>query len=354
MRNKLVLVSIVMSLLLSGCVMKPKFSEEEKKIALPINNVTYYSDAFKKLDKLIGTFNRPTYRFQVKTIENLTSSKDILPIDSKSFIRTPIILHMKSMKLMAYEPIFNRYETQTTGHLYFPTMRKVMPQLVINGGVTQFDKGIISHSSNFDIDAEFGQGNGASDLRADRDRSNSLSQIALDLNVFRYKDRMYLPGVATKNKIEIRRIRKKNRLGFFLNGSGMGISKYSTMQQSKDEALRILTEYSLIQLLGRLYEVPYWTCTTPAMKPDELVVDRKAERFSTAQGQSRKKLIEQLIPLYGYKSVQVDGTLSAEEQRMLVEIVKKYKFTTTKVFSTEFYKQLYRNAPIYDKKGLKS
>ncbi|MBU1667342.1 hypothetical protein KKC13_02925 [bacterium] len=354
MRNRVVLLSILLSIFFSGCVRQPKFTEDEKKIGAPINNITYYSDAFKKLDKLIKKFNRPTYRFQVKTIENLTSSKEILPVDSKAFIKTPIILHMKSMQLMAYEPIFNHYETQTTGHLYFPYMRKIMPQLVINGGITQFDKGIISETSNLDIDAEFGSGRGESDLRADRDRSNSLSQIALDLSVFRYKDRIYLPGVATKNKIEIRRIRKKNRLGFFLNGSGMGESKYSTLQQSKDEALRILTEYSLLQLLGRLYEVPYWTCTTPAMKPDELVVESKVERFTTAKVKSKQQLIEQLIPLYGYKTVRVDGNLSAEEQKMLVEIIKKYDFSTKKVFSEEFYKQLYRNAPIDDKISLKS
>ncbi len=184
MKNKLILVSLFISIFLSGCIVRqPKFTEEEQKIALPMNNITYYSDAFKKLDKLITSFNRPIYRFQIKTIENLTSSQDILPIDSKSFIRTPIILHMKSMKLMAYEPIFNRYEAETTGHLYFPYMRKVMPQLVINGGITQFDKGTLSEDSNFDIDAEFGSGQGQSNLRADRDRSNSVSQIALDLNL---------------------------------------------------------------------------------------------------------------------------------------------------------------------------
>ena len=134
----------------------------------------------------------------------------------------------------------------------------------------------------------------------------------------------------------------------------MGESKYSTLQQSKDEALRILTEYSLLQLLGRLYEVPYWTCTTPAMKPDMLVVERKSEQFTTAKVKRKQQLIEQLIPLYGYKTVRVDGNLSAQEQKMLVEIIKKYNFSTKKVFSEEFYKQLYQKAPIYDKNGLKS
>jgi len=345
MKNRKLLVSMLIVPFFSGCIMQPTFSDKEKKIANPINNTTYYSEAFKKLNRLIVNNNRPVYRFQVKTIENLTSSKDILPIDSKSFIKTPLILHMRSMKLMAYEPIFNKYETQTTGHVYFPSMKQTLPQLVINGSITQFDKGIVSESSNYDMDIEFTHNGDDGDLRADRDRSNSISQIALDLSIFRYNDRMYIPGVATKNKIEIHRIRKKNRLGFFLNGSGIGVSKYSTLQQSKDEALRILSEYSLLQLLGRLYSVPYWTCTTPQMKPDELVIDKKIDRFATADKKTKHMLIEELLPLYGYNYVNIDGSLSPQEQQMVVEIIKNYKFTTKQVFSNEFYRQMYSKIP---------
>ncbi len=338
-----IFLSILLGLSLTGClVFQPKFTEEERKIALPFSNVTYYSDAFKKLNQLIFNANKPVYRFQVKSIENLTSSKDALPVDSKSFILTPLILHMKQMKLMAYEPFFNRYEAQTTGRLYFPEMKKLMPQLVISGGITQFDKGILSESDNFDIDAEYRGGSDLTNLRGSRDNSKSYSQIALDLNVFQYQNRIYLPGVASKNKIEIRRLRKKNRLGFFLNGSGLGESKYSTLQQSKDEALRILIEYSLLQLLGRLYNVPYWTCTTPNLPIDTLVLDKKSDFFMKAKLETKQRLIENTLSHYGYQ-VKKDGKLGKDEQKMLLEIAKKYKFTTTKVFSKEFYELLYKN-----------
>jgi len=336
---------MVISLIFSGCVMHPTFTEEEKKMAKPIQNTAEYGQAFKNLNEMIKRFNKPNYKFQVKKIENLTSSQDILPLDSKSFIITPLILHMKNLRLMAYEPIFHRYETLTTGHVYFPTMKKKLPHLVINGAITQFDKGIFSKSANFDVDLEFGSNEWESDLRADRDRSKSISQIALDLSIFKYQDRTYVPGVATKNKIEIHRMRKKNRLGFFLNGSGIGESKYSTLQQSKDEALRILTEYSLLQLLGRLYQVPYWNCVSPAMEVDPLVIENKANTFIKAKGNVQHALIEQLLPLYGYNEVTMNGKLSPEEQKVLLAIAKKYNFSTNKVFTKEFYQEIYRNIP---------
>ncbi|NEW60959.1 hypothetical protein GSY74_06645 [Sulfurovum sp. bin170] len=342
------IIILLFMLAMQGCVVdQPKFTVEEQKIAMPINNTTYFTGAFKKLNQLLEIYGQPNYKFQVKTIENMTSARQAMPMDSKAFLRTPLILHMNRLSLLAYEPIYNKYETQTTGFVYFPEMKKVMPELVINGSITQFDKGYISESRNFDLDLEFGSGRGDTDTRFDHDRSNSLSQIAMDLNIFKYKDRSYVSGVATQNKIIISRQRKKNRFGLFLNGSGIGYSKYATMQQSKDEALRILSEYSLIQLLGRLYQVPYWTCTTPHMKPDMEIIDKKVAQFSSAKKAIKFKLIERLIKFYGYK-VETNGNISKEEFATLTKISKKYNFKSTEVLSADFYKELYTNSPIFN------
>jgi len=338
-----VLLAIVM---LQGCVDQPKFTQEEQKIARPIDNVTYFSKGFKKLNTLLSVFNKPNYRFQVKTIENMTSAKGAMPSDSRGFIRTPLIRYMSNLQLVAYEPIFNKFETKTTGFVYFPKMKESMPHLVINGGITQFDKGLISKSNNFDIDTEFGSGRGDTDLRFDHDRSDDLSQIALDLNVFKYQDRTYLSGVATQNKIEIHRKRKKNRFGMFLNGSGIGYSKYTTLQQSKDEALRILTEYSLLQLLGQLYEIPYWRCIIPNMQPDEYVINRNVAKFTASKQPMQIKMLEQMIGFYGYKA-SIDAKISKIELQILSIISKKYKFKTKQILSPNFYKELYTSAPFF-------
>ena len=338
----------VLLVAMQGCtiVNQPKFSAEEQKIAIPIDNNSYFTGAFKKLNKLLELYGQPVYKFQVKTIENMTSARQSMPMDSKSFLRTPLILHMNRLSLYAYEPIYNKYEAQTTGHVFFPNMKKVMPELVINGSITQFDKGYISNSRNFDLDLEFGAGTGDTDTRFDHDRSKSLSQIAMDLNIFKYNDRSYVSGVATQNKIVISRERKKNRFGMFLNGSGVGYSKYATMQQSKDEALRILSEYSLIQLLGRLYQVPYWKCTTHNMPVDTEIVAKKISQFTNATKSVKFKLIERLLKFYG-KTVEMDGTLSTEELAHLEAIYQEYNIKVKDVLSSELYKELYLKLPVF-------
>ncbi len=345
--NRGVGLGVVALLLFAGCSVKePKFSKEEQNITLPFSNTTYFSKAFKKLNQLLISNHAPTYRIQVKTIENLSSAKGAMPMDSSAFIRTPIVLNMNHINLVAYEPIFNKYETKTTGFVYFPEMKKSIPQLVITGGVTQFDKGIISTSNNFDLDVDVGGGDWQTDGRFNTDKSDSFSQIALDLSMFQYQNRIYVSGVATTNKIEIHRKRKKNRFGLFLNGSGIGYSKYATLQQSKDEALRILTEYSLIQLLGRLYQVPYWKCTTPHMAIDTDIVDNKVSQFNSSKKIIKFKRIERLIGLYGYRA-KIDGKLSKQELVKLEKIYKKYHFKSKEVLSPSFYRELYINTPIF-------
>lgn len=343
---------------LQGCVSQPKFTQDEKKMAKPMVNNTYFSDAFEKLNRLLFLFQQKKYKFQVKNIDNMSSDKG-MPSDIKSFLSTPLILHMHNMKIIAYTPIYNIREAQIAGVKYFPKMGKIMPELVIDGAITQFDKGILSENINIDFDAEFGKGKGDSDFRMDHDRGDTLSQIALDLNVFTYDDRSYIAGSAVHNKIEIHRKRKKNRIGLFINGSGIGYSKYTTFKQSKDEALRILSEYSLLQLIGRLYNVPYWKCTTPNLEPDKLIVQRKVNRFNNTKKTGKIKLLEELITFYSFNStpkdtnrytIVSDGKLSKDELKFFHYIAEQYNFKSKKVLTADFYKEMYLSAPIFQEK----
>ena len=333
--------------LFDGCTTFKEFSKQEQNITRPINNNTYFNESFHKLNHLLTIFKKPRYKFQVKNIENMTSSKQSMPNDSNNFIKTPLILHMTNLELIAYEPMYHQLEAKTTGFLYFPDLKKNMPQLVIDGAITQFDKGVLSKSSNLDLDLEFGAGRGDSDFRYDHDRGDDLSYIALDLNIFKYKDRSYITGAATQNRIELHRKKRKDRYGFFLNGSGIGYSKYNTLQQSKDEALRILTEYSLIQLLGRLYEVPYWRCIVPNLEPDKTIIDKKVNFFEKSNDTIKVKLIEKLIQFYNEKSI-VDGVISKNEENILAKIMGKYNIPLQNVLSKDLYRQLYYHAPFFE------
>ncbi|MCK4442641.1 MAG: hypothetical protein KAU90_11600, partial [Sulfurovaceae bacterium] len=73
---------LLLIFVMQGCVLvdQPKFSAEEQKIAIPVDNTTYFTGAFKKLNKLLELYGQPKYKFQVKTIENMTSARQSMPM----------------------------------------------------------------------------------------------------------------------------------------------------------------------------------------------------------------------------------------------------------------------------------
>ena len=87
------LILIGLITLLQGCSQN-RFSKQEQNITRPLDNNTYFTKAFKRLNHLLIVFKKPHYKFQVKNIENMTSAKQGMPSDSKNFIKTPLILYM--------------------------------------------------------------------------------------------------------------------------------------------------------------------------------------------------------------------------------------------------------------------
>ncbi len=103
-------------------------------------------------------------------------------------------------------------------------------------------------------------------------------------------------------------------------------SRYTTLQQSndealKDEALRILSEYSLI-----------------------IINSKKTNKI---------RRIERLISFYGY-NIQQDGKISKLELALLEKIKKEYKIKSKIELTPQFYKELYVNAPVFVENKIKN
>ncbi|SFV54387.1 hypothetical protein MNB_SV-12-972 [hydrothermal vent metagenome] len=95
-----------------------------------------------------------------------------------------------------------------------------------------------------------------------------------------------------------------------------------------------------------MYNIPYWKCTVPNLEPDKLLMKRKENRFNNAKMEDKIKLIEEMIPFYGYRA-RKDGNISKEELTALSVIQKQYNFKTKTILTADFYKELYSFAPIF-------
>jgi len=224
-------------------------------------------------------------------------------------------------------------------------IEKFLPGLVINGAITQYDKGIYSTRKGLNTDVEAGKGQGSTTFMGELDNSVARSQIAIDLKVYKYYDRTYLFGIATQNKIELLKYSRDGNFGLFLNGTGLGLSKAITFEHTEDQALRILSEYSVLQLLGRLYALPYWKCTKPNLQIDNFVVEGELKEYTNFSIKKKINKLEIILSAYKMTSFKKDGNIDNQE---LKEIKEKFNVEDNEILSPEFYKTLFINAPFFN------
>ncbi len=68
-------------------------------------------------------------------------------------------------------------------------------------------------------------------------------------------------------------------------------------------------------------------------------------KFNSSKDDMKIKLIENLVNIYGHK-IPIDGKVSEHDIETISKIAKKYNFKAKKIFTEDFYRELYLNVPI--------
>jgi len=328
-----------------GCGYKQmKIRKEFSNFSKPMQNKTFFTDAFMKIDKMMNLFKVPSIRIMIKPIKNRTAN-DKIPFDIRNFIETPLILYISNLNLIAYEPDFREKEMMITKY-NLKNVKNSLPDLVINGAITQYDKTMIMQTNSLNL--EDLKGKNSTTFISGFGKNFITSKIAIDLKIYKYSDRTYLSGIATQNKIELLKQTSNENLKIILNRSGIGGDKAITFKYSEDEALRILSEYSLLQLLGRLYALPYWKCTKPNLEVDKYVMKENLQEFYGLKRKERIAKIEQLLTIYKPPHLIKDKIIDKIELEEIETIRKKFYIKESNILSVKFYEQLFLKAPFFE------
>jgi len=335
-------IIILIGIIFTGCVTQPKFTTEEQKIKAPKIVNSNYSKAYRKFNKMMKLTPFKNLTVQVATVKNATTGK--LQYDIKHFIERPLIEFIDHMNVMAYDPEYQQNETATTGF----RSRTKWADYVIVGEISQFDNGGYSEGSDIDLDGEFGGGKGLTTATIGSSDGFSKSSITVDLKV-KNNNGIYLTAVS--NSIELHQKNKSNSIGIFLNNIGLGVSKNASMKHSTDQALRLVSEYGLLQLLGRFYNLPYWKCFEPSMPEDYKVINAWNTEFNIALKENKTNILLESVLLkgYGLDFVKVNNKLDKNELNILKQIRKNSNIVFNDIYSSDFYIELYKNIPLFNK-----
>ena len=254
-RFHMISVFLGMIMLLSACApLTPEISETERQELnhiSPYSNDSGYMQALLELRGMIlasstipsGIVIQPE-PITNKSVSIYGQGEDI-PIDITNIVITALSkLTSPKIKIVPYDPKF-----VTASHL--------QPNLILAGSITEFDKDIEVSGNDLRLDALLDHGSSNAEGGGDADNKKKMSRITIDLYLLSATTQEVLPGTSISNTIRVLEIEKGRGFNFEIFGSGINVNGRIRSSQGFHRAVRNLIGYSIVQLIGRAFELNY-------------------------------------------------------------------------------------------------
>lgn len=304
-------VSLLCLLVLAGC--GPSLSQEElaqmEAGNTPLSQDTNFQQALRTLGRLINTDGEAQKTFLVAQIGNSTGKEEVPPeitnmvISGVNQVAGPYLLHA------AQYPAGD----SSTGNI-----GQKETTLIISGTISEFDQDISIKEHgwdlNFFISPEIEDEIVDVDLNAEFNRAETMSRITIDFHLIDVATGLYLPHVNCTNSILIYDIQKNRQWRFIIYGSGFTRWGKIQVKQGAHEAVRKLVDYSMLELFGAYYGLPYWRALgleSPQVGRELLTEWR--QRFLSQEVSEQVLDIQRFLLKYPLQEVYVQGLLKTRE-----------------------------------------
>jgi hypothetical protein len=264
---RFITVFAVLAALLAACSpITPTLSDSERQElaqkATPYANDVGYTQALTRLGKMIEAIpegNVEKINIQAKPIGNTSISSETggesLPLNITNMVITALnnLASRKRILVIPYDP--NYYQRSKEADVVVGASQ-LTPNLVLAGSITEFDKDVEGTDSGANFDISDG-GKAATDVSASANNSRKMSRVTLDLYLIDARLNVVIPGLSVSNTVNVMELDKGREFSFRIFGGGFGVNGTLTNSQGFQRAVRNLVGYSVVQLLGRFYDLPY-------------------------------------------------------------------------------------------------
>ncbi len=326
------------ALVLPACAwLQGQSSDEEldelDKSLMVESRKTPFDKALRELNRMLKAYDLPPEPIQCKNIGNESADKGALPSDLYTMISSAMNKIGPEIIFIPYDAKYVMAEASTGGRL-----ERRLPSAVITGGITGFDKDMIEKERKGDASGAWAGAQASARYGA----GEGVSRISLDLSMLDYRTQSAIPGVMISNAIVIR----KSKLGWAVSGSYMGCggsfeSDVKT-KQGVHAALRYLVEFSVLELLGKYSEVPYWRCL-PGANEDAAMCQRILDLVKAQSDERQAFLVKRKLYLHGVQGVNPDDPEISDSERSVIENAMRSRGCST---LAELYVALWKTVPI--------
>ena len=317
-------VIALVALSLGGCAkLDPRQVDVDLPSDMPEVKETSFDKPLAELGRMTQIYGKRVY-IQGKDIADYTGLSAYgygeIPRDITEMTKSALNAIGGNVVYIPYSPVFINNQ-MVTGYSNF--QGKLIPDIVLSGGITEFDRGLETRGSNtdfgvttkpFNVNQSWVPGDYISVDYNQEDKS-SLARITLDFNLLDFQTMSGVARMQTVNSINVYKAAAEKELGFTIFGPTFGLKGTVKKVQGRHAAIRLLVQTSVLQVVGKYLYLPYWKLI-PEMKPDPVVVDKIRQDFRNLSQSDRIGEIQTCLYLKGY-DVPVTGRMDAKTQAAL-------------------------------------
>ncbi|MBF0474096.1 MAG: hypothetical protein HQK93_10275, partial [Nitrospirae bacterium] len=226
-----------------------------------------------------------------------------------------------------------------------------IPNIALTGAITEFDRALTSWEQGTDVGAEASIGglpkvlpSKSVSLDYSSSEAQSTARITVDFNLKNFQTLASIPAMTMVNSMEVQKGMAKKEIGLTLFGPTFGSSGSMKKVQGRHDAVRLLVQASLVQLVGRYAGVPYWRVFGNDAIPDEEVIKSWKRGFLKLAPDVQLSLLQRYLNLHGY-DVAINGTLDAKTKSAFSDFCSKHNIPSNQLDADTFLK-IYLTVPI--------
>ena len=340
-------------LLLAACAgLDPATVDVQLPESAPQAKSTSYTQALRDLGLMTEIYGSQIIKIQSNPIGDNTgtsgSTGGEIPRDITEIIKSSLNSIGGQVTFIPYDPAFIQNQ-MVTGYSNFDN--KLIPDVVISGGITEFDRGLETRGKGTDAGAEatFTNAPGWVPSKSvsldysDTDKIG-LARITLDFNLLDFQTMAGIPRMNTTNSMEVSKGMAEREIGITLFGPTFGRKGSIKKVQGRHAAVRLLVEASMMQIVGKYLNLPYWKLLGEDAEPDQVVMDSISQEFYRSSEAQRIAKAQVWLFLMGH-NVPVNGVLDQPTLAALTAVDSSVSMQTASI-SVETYGKLFQSVPI--------
>lgn len=292
------LAATALMLLSSACASwEPETAYNTQQPATrPVQNITSFTPALDCMDNLLLSFGVKNVVITSAGIPDATS-------EVKAGTKDMLISAVSRMSVKSRAFAFVDFDQTQTDVAQLQSLigftdKFVAPSYYIRGAITQLDSGVISNSVGAGVAVS------AVDIGVSKDLV--VSVVSLDLNLGYLASRQIIPGISANNSVAVSRKGIGGDVGAKIGKAGVSFNLSMNKSEGMHSAVRSLIELSVIEIVGKLAQVPYWRCLSIEQTNPEMIAEARSW-FEAMSQEDRIAFTQRALASKGYYSGAING-----------------------------------------------